>query len=353
MSRWVAGSVGSSEGCDDELTDGHVEGTTDQHPSSTNSLHEEEGWDGHDDIDDVGGNGEEVGVAGSGGGKESSTVVEDEVDTSELLHSLETSTSDNSEQDLSLTTLEQVEVGTLGVSSLKVEGSLDVGELGSNNWVVLVGRVQSGEGLGSSLSLANLDEPSRRLWEEEETDGQDGGKCELETDGEMVGCLAVVVLGGVFNDGGEEETDGDAPLVGRYDGTSNPSGSDFGLVEDDQGRDTTDTETSNDSTDDEEVELSGNHLENDTDAEDGEDDLQTPSSTEEVTERSTTEGTKKGTSRQDTGDEGSLTSGEVVGWGSDGGVGGGSIWVVGSVLLQEGLHGQETTDDTSVITWGR
>ena len=76
------------------------------------------------------------------------------------------------------------------------------------------------------------------------------------------------VLGRVVENVGEEDTDGDGPLVATDDGTTDPLGGALGLIHRDQSGDQTDTETSKDTTGDEERKLSGCSLESDTEGED-------------------------------------------------------------------------------------
>ena len=58
------------------------------------------------------------------------------------------------------------------------------------------------------------------------------------------------VLGGVVENGSEEEPNGNTPLIETDDGTTDPLGGALGLIHRSQGGDQTDTETSNDTTDD-------------------------------------------------------------------------------------------------------
>lgn len=286
----------SAEGSNDELTDGHVEGTTDEEPSTTSSLHEEERRNSHDDVDNVRGNGEQEWITGAGGVEELSAVVEDEVDTGELLPSLDKGTSQSAEPHLALATSEACGVTNGGVGPLEVVSGLDVSQLSTDEGIVNVGGVEASEGLGSLLWLVGTDEPSWRLGKNEKTSGQDDSESKLDTDGDEKGSPVAALLGGVFNDGCDQETNGDAPLVTRDNSTSNPSGSAFGLVHGDDGGDDTNTETSDDSTDREQGDGRGDHLKDDTDTEDDEGNLDTPSSTEEVGEGRTGQGTEEGTS---------------------------------------------------------
>ena len=78
----------------------------------------------------------------------------------------------------------------------------------------------------------------------------------------------MAVFGGVVEDGGKEETNGDRKLVKTNDSSANPLGGTLGLVHWDQRGNQTDTETSPDTTNDEEGKFSRSGLHGDTDAED-------------------------------------------------------------------------------------
>ena len=76
------------------------------------------------------------------------------------------------------------------------------------------------------------------------------------------------ILGRVVDNVGEEETDGNSPLVATDDGTTDPLGGALGLIHRDQSGDQTDTETSKHTTNIEERKRSGCCLDSNTDGED-------------------------------------------------------------------------------------
>ena len=194
--------------------------------------------------------------------------VEDEVDTGELLPRLDEDAGEGTEEDLVVGRAEAVGVGALAAVLLLLERSADVGELSLDLGVVLGERREAGEGSGSLGVAAGLDEPTGGLGEVEHADGEDEGPDELNGDGDAPGGVVVAVLGRVVDDGGEEETDGDGPLVAGDDGAADPLGGALGLVHGDEGGDETDTETGEDTADDEGGEVEGTGLEGDAEAED-------------------------------------------------------------------------------------
>lgn len=89
------------------------------------------------------------------------------------------------------------------------------------------------QGLGGFIVFVLLDKEAGRLGENAHSAKEDEGVGELDGDGDAVGARVVALGCGVVDDGGEEETDRDGPLVGSYDGTTNPLGGCFRLVEGD------------------------------------------------------------------------------------------------------------------------
>jgi len=69
------------------------------------------------------------------------------------------------------------------------------------------------ESTGGIFFAFLLDEPSRRLGEEDHANSEDGTPNELESDGDLPRSTRGLVLGAVVDDRGEEKTDGNRPLV--------------------------------------------------------------------------------------------------------------------------------------------
>jgi hypothetical protein len=106
-------------------------------------------------------------------------------------------------------------------------------ELRLNSRMVLGQSSNPAQGLGGLVVSVLLDEKAGRLGEDAHSAKEDEGVGELDGDGDAVGARVLALGCGVVDDGGEEETDRNGPLVGSYDGTANPLGSCFGLVEGD------------------------------------------------------------------------------------------------------------------------
>lgn len=222
---------GNTNDGDQELTDKHTKSTENEDSTATKSLNGPERQRSGADVDQGEDQGDQEGVAdGAGRLEEGSGVVEDEVDTSPLLHHLERGTEDGSSQ-VRLAgperTLEAVGPGA------EPGGGGDQGTL-----VLLVGdnlsklvldilRVlrlasDTGQGVDSLLDLTLLDEVTGRVGEEEQTATENQSPGELNGDGDTVGASVVVVLGAVDNARGEQDTNGNAELV-----TSNESTTDL------------------------------------------------------------------------------------------------------------------------------
>ncbi len=187
--------------------------------------------------------------------------------------------------------LEAVRVRALAKLLLLGEGGTDVVQLSLDLGIVRAERRETAERVGSRVVPALLDEPPGRLGEVEHAAGEDEGPDELDRDGDPPCGVVGAVLGRVVDDGGEEETDGDGPLVPGNDGTTNPLGRALGLVHGDEGRDETDTGTGEDTADDERREIAGTGLEGNTKAEDQAGDDDTDATTEDIGDGRTEEST--------------------------------------------------------------
>lgn len=237
LARGVGLADGGTGDGDDQFADSHPGGTEDEKLAATDALHHPHARDSGCDVDDVGDDGEDEGVAAgdTGGQEEGGAVVEDEVDTGELLPSLEGHAGSGTEELLALAHPEAVEVGCFTMRHFDVEVGLDVGELRADEGIVHVGAVKTCQGAGGVLGATLLDVPARGLGEDKHADGEDDCPGELDGDRDTVRARVGAVLGAVVGNGSDEKTDGDAPLVARDDGTTNPTRSALGLVHGDNG----------------------------------------------------------------------------------------------------------------------
>jgi hypothetical protein len=106
------------------------------------------------------------------------------------------------------------------------------------------------------------------LRKEEHATSKNGSPDKLDRNGNPVRGVIRSVLGSVVEDTGEEETDGDSPLVETDDSTTDPLGGALRLIHRDQSGDQTHAETSKNTADDEHRNSRCRGLESDTDGED-------------------------------------------------------------------------------------
>jgi len=181
--RWPSGSIGSGSDTDDtgdELADQHTKSTVDHDGSTTELLNGPEGDWGRADVDEGGDETDEEGV-GDGAEllEEGGTEVEDEVDTGPLLHHLERSTQDGSAE-IGRRVAEST--GEARVPGREVTTLWDDGHLilvvGDNLSKFLLDEFRSrwfptetGQGNGSLLEIALLDEVTRRFGKRSKTSG--------------------------------------------------------------------------------------------------------------------------------------------------------------------------------------
>jgi hypothetical protein len=106
----------------------------------------------------------------------------------------------------------------------------------------------------------------------------------LDRNGNPIRRVIRSVLGSIVEDAGEEETDGDSPLVKADDCSTDPFGGALGLIHWNQSGDQSHAETGKDSTDDEERNGRCCGLESDTDGEDQTRSNDTPFAAKDISE---------------------------------------------------------------------
>lgn len=196
--------------------------------------------------------GDETGavVAKTGTQEQGARVVDDTVDTTELLHDLNTTGDEESLSVLEVVVLEQSLPGSRTDSLLELDGDHDVLVLLSNGDVVDVTTHETGDGSQGFLLFPMSGEPSRRFGNDEgqESDGDD--ESTLKGDGDSPS-LGTADIGKPESDPvGEEDSKVQAGELGGEESTSSGRGCGFGQ-DDGAGRvDETHPETRDDTTGD-------------------------------------------------------------------------------------------------------
>ena len=159
--------------------------------------------------------------------EESRSKVEDEVDSSPLLHHLQASTEDGSAEvagGVPETTLEAVcparEITVLGDDGhlILVVGD-NFSEFGLNKLRASRLVTKSFKNSGSLVQLALHDKVSRGLRQPKQSSSEDQGPEELNCHRDSVGATVCSILGTVVNARGEEKADGNCKLI-SYDTVS-------------------------------------------------------------------------------------------------------------------------------------
>lgn len=173
----------------------------------------------------------------------------DEVNTSELLQTLDSAASCET---LAEGSTDDLQVGGLSKTHFVFVVCLDLGEFSDDGGIVHVHATETSEGLGSLFVAVLLDQETGGFGKNQHADDEDDSPSELDGDRDSVAACVITVLGGVVDDGSEEETDCDGELVGADDCTTDPFGCSLGLVKGDCGGEETDTQTGEETAGDEE-----------------------------------------------------------------------------------------------------
>lgn len=98
----------------------------------------------------------------------------------------------------------------------------DFGQLRLNSWIVNRKPAELAERLGSLFHIVLLDQVSRGLGEEEHATEENKRPGKLNGDWDAVRTAIIALSGRVVDNGGEEETDRDGPLVRPDDESADP-----------------------------------------------------------------------------------------------------------------------------------
>lgn len=176
-------------------------------------VHGPERGNSHTDVDDSGGNRDRERVGDAGCFEEGRAIVEDEVDTCELLPGLQEDTGKCAKENLVGAVLEAVEVRAFAEFLFHSQIGLDVFELRLELGVGFGNREEAGEGVGGIGITATFDEEAGRLREEDHADGEDTSPDELNGDRNTVRRRVSTILTTLIDACSKQDTNGDGPLV--------------------------------------------------------------------------------------------------------------------------------------------
>lgn len=126
----------------------------------------------------------------------------------------------------------------------------------------------TGQNLRRLLKPTLLDEVARRFRQQEQSATQNESPEHLKSNGDAIGAGVSAVLGTVVDAGSGHETDCDAELVSRDDGSTDFARGNLRHVQNDDGGDKPNAEACNQTAGHDETEPGGGSLKNDTDDED-------------------------------------------------------------------------------------
>lgn len=340
LRRHVVCTSNGADNRNDELGDGHTNGTKQEKVTATPLVGEVKTRDCGNSVDARRNHGDDKGVPDARVLEEGGSVVENEVDTSELLEGLKTAASCKT---LAKVALEAVDVTSLAQSQLVLVVGGDLTKLLNQCRVVDRKLPEPGQRPGSLLWVTILNVPSRCFWKHNATGKQDNRPGELNGNGDAVGSTVVAVLGCIVDNGCKKKTYGDGQLVATDNETTDPLGTGFRLVERNGCTDHTDSESSKHTTNDKKRLRCGGSLKDDSNTEDDVGNNKTEHTTKKVGSRSGSQSPKESTSRQDRNNQRLFARSNV------------QIVVLGidkssAEFFSPIRHGKNTTDSSGIIT---
>lgn len=226
----------------------HDGATEQQIGSSTDSVEQQNTGERHDDVDSGQDDGEDVRVVDTGVSSEDRTVVEEEVDTRDLLADLDEDTDHGSVENHVLHT-ETLEVGSIATLVILFLSESDVLHF-DRDGLIIDGQVShSCQVVFRLLPSVFASEEPRRFGAQGESDQEQSGPNKLDTDGESPGPVSATLRCAVGHAVDQEDTEGDTKLERSSDQTSHGRRCGLSLENRNETRGATDTETGDGTTD--------------------------------------------------------------------------------------------------------
>ena len=219
----------NTDDSNEELADEHTESTPDEEWATAEFLNSvERNWGGADVDQGEDERDQEFVADGTGGLQERGGVVEDEVDTSPLLHHLKGSTQDGTTQVRLLVPERACEaVGPARNPASRWDHLtlvLFVGNNFSKFDLDVFGirglSTESGESVGGSGEFSSLDEVAWGVGKEHQTDTKDESPSELDSNWNTVLTSVATILCGIDDARSQQDTNGDAELVTCDEGST-------------------------------------------------------------------------------------------------------------------------------------
>lgn len=212
------------EDCDtdnsnNELADTHPNGSQQKKTAATKFLNEVKTGDSRYNIDQVGNETDEESILNTGVLEELGTIVENEVDTGQLLKGLETT---SGHEPLDHLGGETVGIGSLAERQLILVDSLDFVKFLEETGVVDRERTETAHGAGSTLEIVLLDKEARSLGKDKHPNRENKSPDELDGERDTIRAGIVTVVGALVGASSQKKTDGNSQLVAPDNSSSDP-----------------------------------------------------------------------------------------------------------------------------------
>lgn len=329
----------SQRGVDDE-EDEHGHGSPEQTLSSSESVDDVERGKSGDKVDGTKDHGSSKRVLHSNCLENGGSVVEEVVCTTQLLEGLDGSSNKQSVTNSGLASENLTPSGRSNLT-LVLNGSGDLVHGLLDQRVVTLALVDEEHSLEGLLVSVTGEQESRRLRHEDSSDEKNQRPGKAQTKRDSVGTSVISVVSSVAHTVTDKDTEGDEQLEGSHQGSSNFLGSSLRLEHGADDRQTTNTNSSNDSTDKVLVPLvHGGNLNKVSHNVDSSSDHDTPLSSVGVSDSSRRQTSNGGTNGEDSYQQTGSDLGQVVS----------SIIMLRTEFLQKLWHVNVTRNGSGIIS---
>lgn len=244
-----------AQGGEDDEPQEHPDTADDHGDTATELLADVQTTEGGEDVDGTEDHGGDVRVGDTDGGKDLSSVVEEEVGTGKLLQGLKGhADEDTTEHSRGSEDLEPLGLATGNLSLVLLA---NLGQLVLDLRVVGLDAGDKSQGLGGLGLSTTAVLPAGRLTHGQHAGAHNRGGDETNAHGDAPRALGLDGLGTVVDTVGDKDTEGDEQLVGGDEGTTGLARRGLGLVHGRQDGEGTDAETVNKTANDDLVPLVG------------------------------------------------------------------------------------------------